>query len=105
MLPSEVTVTRMLVAASMTWLLVRTWPDEVSSMPVPAARAERPPLLAIGSMSTTAGATLPAIARRAGGPDQPWALLRSTSDISHLSRVGPERSGYLIHGDHAGRPT
>ena len=55
-------VTLMLVAPSTTWLLVRTSPDEVRIMPVPAACPVPWAVLTTVLMSTMAGSTLLAIA-------------------------------------------
>src|SRR5271165_6912774 len=49
----------MLVAPDTTWLLVRTSPDAVSTMPVPAASPPLNPSRVV--MSTTPGSTLAAI--------------------------------------------
>ena len=53
------TVTRMLVALRITWLLVSTWPVEVTTIPVPAASAVLPEASTrmVVLMSTTAGST------------------------------------------------
>ena len=52
------TCTSMSVAPAITWLFVRTSPDAVSTMPVPAAM----PFESVVVMSTIAGSTLAAMA-------------------------------------------
>src|SRR5439155_24392028 len=54
----------MLVAPAITWLFVRTWPEDVRIIPVPAPRPDDPvvnPLMTVLT-STTAGSTTFAIA-------------------------------------------
>src|SRR5437667_8387096 len=53
------------VALAMTWLLVSTSPDDVSTMPVPAPE---PPSLNVDTMSTTAGLTRALIADTSAVP-------------------------------------
>src|SRR5215831_9357964 len=56
------------VAPSITWLLVSTSPDEVTTMPVPAACAPWSP--SVDTMSTRPGSTLVAI----------WDVVRAVVD-------------------------
>src|SRR5579862_1619268 len=64
-------VTEMLVAPSMTWLLVRTSPLEVRTIPVPAAEPPSSPSVVL--MSTRSGETDEAIDETlAGEPAPVW---------------------------------
>src|SRR5262245_34216794 len=80
-------VMEMLVAPEITWLLVSTSPEDVRTMPVPAASERngppsRPKELMTVSMSTTAGSTRLAMAWRSSWPwgtDSPGTGLRGPS--------------------------
>src|SRR5580704_13400150 len=62
-------VTLIVVAPSMTWLLVRISPEEVSTIPVPAASSCWNPSVVL--MSTNPGSTLFAIAETSPEPEDP----------------------------------
>src|ERR1035438_10073932 len=59
----------MVVAPSITWLLVSISPDDVSTMPVPAACSLWYPRVVL--MSTKPGSTLAAMAETSPGPAPP----------------------------------
>src|SRR5471032_1480126 len=62
-------VTLMVVAPSITWLLVRISPEEVRTIPVPAASSCWNP--SVVSMSTSPGSTFWAIDETSLGPEPP----------------------------------
>src|SRR5271168_3752692 len=66
-LPLAMSLTLMAVAPLITWLLVSTSPEEVSTIPVPAASSLWNPRRV--SMSTSPGSTLFAMDETTVGPD------------------------------------
>src|ERR1035437_5492163 len=59
----------MVVAPSITWLLVSISPEDVSTMPVPAASTCWYPSVVL--MSTSPGSTLAAMEEASPGPEEP----------------------------------
>ena len=77
-------VTLIVVAPLMTWLFVRTSPDDVTTTPVPAAAPLPKPSTV--SMSTTPGSTFAAIA--AGSDEAPLTSLGTVAVLVEGVPVG-----------------
>src|ERR1700710_2228863 len=95
----------MLVAPSITWLLVSTSPDGLITIPVPAPRALESPSWV--SMSTTAGSTPAARAERSSAPlDGPEVTGSAAIGDAQGDEAGEDgHAGAVVSAGHAIRTT